>query len=241
MSGSNRLPTVTGRCCCPTKLRGRGWPDFSRRVSAGRSWCSSCWRECSSPDCSWPNGGRARYLRPGRGGDGSDGCGGLREAVRVRSQYGGVCRSAAAGTHLPHGGQLLKYRAAGKVFRIPEDVATCYGMTDSVYFILEPYIRIGREYALTPSPRREYREYVPQEPRMIVPRERFRIDTVSASYLASLGFSVRQAEAIVRYRDLYEGLRDEAGFRACYMIADSVADLLLPYVIFPEPEPFAPD
>ena len=36
---------------------------------------------------------------------------------------------------------LLKYRAAGKVFRIPEDVATCYGMTDSVYFILEPYIR----------------------------------------------------------------------------------------------------
>ena len=50
---------------------------------------------------------------------------------------------------------LLKYRAAGKVFRIPEDVATCYGMTDSVYFILEPYIRIGREYALTPSPRRE--------------------------------------------------------------------------------------
>lgn len=33
---------------------------------------------------------------------------------------------------------LLKYRAAGKVFRIPEDVATCYGMTDSVYFILEP-------------------------------------------------------------------------------------------------------
>ena len=70
---------------------------------------------------------------------------------------------------------LLKYRAAGKVFRIPEDVATCYGMTDSVYFILEPYIRIGREYALTPSPRREYREYVPQEPRRIVPRERFRI------------------------------------------------------------------
>lgn len=74
---------------------------------------------------------------------------------------------------------LLKYRAAGKVFRIPEDVATCYGTTDSVYFILEPYIRIGREYALTPSPRREYREYLPRKPRRIVPRERFRIDTVS--------------------------------------------------------------
>lgn len=107
---------------------------------------------------------------------------------------------------------LLKYRAAGKVFRIPEDVATCYGMTDSVYFILEPYIRIGREYALTPSPRREYREYVPQEPRRIVSRERFRIDTVSASYLASLGFSVRQAEAIVRYRGSLRRSSGRSGF-----------------------------
>lgn len=129
---------------------------------------------------------------------------------------------------------LLKYRAAGKVFRIPEDVATCYGMTDSVYFILEPYIRIGSEYAIAPSFERQYREYAPREPRRIVPREKFRIDTVSASYLASLGFSIRQAEAIVRYRDLYEGIRDEVGLRDCYMIADSVADLLLPYVIFPE-------
>ena len=44
---------------------------------------------------------------------------------------------------------LLKYRAAGKVYRIPEDVATCYGMTDSVYFALEPYIRISPEYRIT--------------------------------------------------------------------------------------------
>ncbi len=45
---------------------------------------------------------------------------------------------------------LLKYRAAGKVFRIPEDVATCYGFTDSLYFRLAPYIRIGRKYAVAP-------------------------------------------------------------------------------------------
>lgn len=134
---------------------------------------------------------------------------------------------------------LLKYRAAGKVFRIPEDVAACYGMTDSIYFVLEPYIRIGKEYALTSvAARREFapRRYAPHEPRRIVPRERFRIDTASAAYFASLGFSERQAEAIVRYRDLYEGLRDERSLRDCYQIADTVADLLLPFVIFPEPE-----
>ena len=127
---------------------------------------------------------------------------------------------------------LLKYRAAGKVFRIPEDVATCCGMTDSVYFILEPYIRIGREYALTPSPRREYREYVPQEPRRIVPANDSGSIRCPHPISRRSVFSVRQAEAIVRYRDLYEGLRDEAGFRACYMIADSVADLCSPCNFF---------
>jgi hypothetical protein len=28
---------------------------------------------------------------------------------------------------------LLKYRAAGKIFRIPEDVTLCYGISDSIY------------------------------------------------------------------------------------------------------------
>ena len=28
---------------------------------------------------------------------------------------------------------LLKYRAAGKVFRIPEDLTLCYGISDSLY------------------------------------------------------------------------------------------------------------
>ena len=36
---------------------------------------------------------------------------------------------------------LLKYRAAGKVFRIPEDVALCYGFSDSLYRRLAPYMR----------------------------------------------------------------------------------------------------
>lgn len=33
---------------------------------------------------------------------------------------------------------LLKYRAAGKVFRIPEDLTLCYGISDSLYRRLEP-------------------------------------------------------------------------------------------------------
>lgn len=134
---------------------------------------------------------------------------------------------------------LLKYRAAGKVFRIPEDVATCYGMTDSLYFVLAPYIRIGEAYALRPAVHPATRSYSRREPRRIVPREPFRVDTVSAEYIASLGFSTRQAEAIIRYRDLI-GIRDEEDLRACYMIVDTVADLLVPYVIYPEESASAP-
>lgn len=71
---------------------------------------------------------------------------------------------------------LLKYRAAGKIFRIPEDVTLCYGISDSIYRRLAPYIRIGRKYAIAP---RQYRTgRVVPEP---MPPTRFRIDTVGGA------------------------------------------------------------
>ena len=100
---------------------------------------------------------------------------------------------------------LLKYRAAGKIFRIPEDVTLCYGISDSLFYRLEP---------MPPAP--------------------FRIDTVSARYLRAIGaLSKRQAEAFVRWRDL-SGIYDMEELRACYVVSDSVASALEPYVIFPE-------
>ncbi len=77
---------------------------------------------------------------------------------------------------------LLKYRAAGKIFRIPEDLTLCYGIDDSLYHTLRPYIRIGRRYAIAPQKYR--RERVITEPLAPSP---FRIDTVSARYLRAIG------------------------------------------------------
>ena len=37
---------------------------------------------------------------------------------------------------------LIRYRAAGKVFRQPEDLRSLYGMNDTLYATLEPYIQI---------------------------------------------------------------------------------------------------
>ncbi|MBE6181355.1 MAG: competence protein ComEA [Rikenellaceae bacterium] len=124
---------------------------------------------------------------------------------------------------------LLKYRAAGKIFRIPEDLTLCYGIDDSLYRALRPYIRIGRRYAITPQKyRHEQLIAVPLAPTP------FRIDTVSARYLRAIGaLSKRQAEAFIRWRDL-SGIRDMEELRACYVISDSVATALEPYIIFPE-------
>ena len=124
---------------------------------------------------------------------------------------------------------LLKYRTSGKIFRIPEDVALCYGISDSMFREIRPWIRIGRKYAIAP---REYRtgrriaEPLPPRP--------FRIDTVGMRYLQAIGaLTKRQAEIFVRWRDL-SGIYDMDELRECYVISDSVAAALEPYVLFPE-------
>ena len=127
---------------------------------------------------------------------------------------------------------LLKYRAAGKVFRIPEDLALCYGIGDSLYRQLAPWVRIGRKYAIAPE---EYRTgRILPEP--LAPQP-FRIDTVSVRYLRAIGaLSKRQAGAFIRWRDL-SGIYDMEELRDCYVVSDSVASALEPYVIFPERNP----
>ena len=124
---------------------------------------------------------------------------------------------------------LIKYRSGGKVFRIPEEITLCYTINDSLYRRLEPWIRIGRKYAIAPQEFRKGRIIPnPQPPRP------FRIDTVSARYLQAIGaLSKRQAESFIRWRNL-SGIYDMEELRACYVIDDSVATALEPYVIFPE-------
>ena len=128
---------------------------------------------------------------------------------------------------------LLKFRASGKVFRIREDVALCYGITDSAYQVLKPYINIGAEYRITPREERNYPIRERDTLTRIAPSP-FRIDTVSVAYLRAIGaFTKRQAEAFIRWRDR-SGFRDMEEVRACYVVDDSVATALEPYILFPE-------
>ena len=128
---------------------------------------------------------------------------------------------------------LLKYRASGKVFRIKEDVALCYGFSDSLYFRLEPYINIGAEYKI-----KSYNSYKSYNRDVVVvkraPLVQFRIDTATSKFFQSIGaLSRRQADALIKWRNI-SGIYNIDDLRECYTVSDSLALALEPYVIFPE-------
>ena len=131
---------------------------------------------------------------------------------------------------------IIKYRAAGKVFGIVEEVALCYGVTDSMYRRLKPYIRIGSKYATSPQ------RTLPREPseRRFAPHptERFAIDTVGVEYLRKIGFSTRQARTLIDYRDRGEGIYDINELRDCYAVSREMADSLERYIIFTKRDPY---
>ena len=132
---------------------------------------------------------------------------------------------------------LIKWREAGKVFRIKEDVALCYNLSDSLYFVLEPYITIGEEFRIKPTKKEPQPHHAPEHKIEYRP---FRIDTATAEYLHTLGFSIRQAKLVVRYRDMIGGYRDMAEFEECYAVDSTMAARLQPYIIFEQPDTTSP-
>ena len=147
---------------------------------------------------------------------------------------------------------LLKYRSRGKVFEIAEELALCYGVTDSIFKALRPYITIGEEFKPKPivyhsktTAKSDSLRTVRQQQweakiskRTPHPKERFRIDTVGIAYLQSIGFTYRQAEGLIEYRDSgAEGIRNMAELSDCWAVSVEMADSLARYIIFPEPKP----
>ena len=149
---------------------------------------------------------------------------------------------------------LLKYRARGKVFEIAEEFALCYGVTDSMFKALRPYIVIAEQFRAKPREqiksqsssatdslqqlRREQWEEK-RNRRIPHPFEKFRIDTVGIEYLQLIGFTYRQAEGLIDYRDSgVEGIRNMAELSDCWAVSVEMADSLARYIIFPEPKPY---
>lgn len=137
---------------------------------------------------------------------------------------------------------IIRWRRYGKVYRIEEDIALVAGVDDSLYAALKPYIVISEKHAAAPRAQTPPRPRVRAEANSAaesVRLEPFAIDTASAAYLATIGFSPRQAEVLVRYREASGGIRDEEQFRECYVVSDRIAERLSPYILYSAPRPAA--
>lgn len=130
---------------------------------------------------------------------------------------------------------VIRARARGKVFIVKEDFAATYALDDSIYQRLKPHIVIGEEYRPVP---RDYghsgRRDIRHESRSgnEVHYKMFRIDTVTAAFLKTIGFSHRRAEAFLNYRDMRGGLRSIEEVAECYVIGREECDSLAKYMIF---------
>ena len=152
----------------------------------------------------------------------------------------GVPSAVAAG--------IVRWRKYGKVYRIKEDLTQVTGMTDSLYAALKPYIIIAdslmpqsKEYkngsayradVHTTSERGGERNSAGIKIIEKFTPEKFLIDTASAAYLTRWGFSPKQAEVVVRYRDASEGIHSAEHFKRCYVVSEDMAEKIVPYIIF---------
>lgn len=149
----------------------------------------------------------------------------------------GVPTAVAAG--------IIRWRSYGKVYRIKEDLTQVSGMNDSIYALLKPYIIIADSLAPQPytnskvafrsvsSKAHARQNVVAEKPALekFVPGK-FLIDTASAVYLTRWGFSAKQADVVVRYRDASGGIYSAEQLRRCYVVSDEMADKMMPYIIF---------
>ncbi len=132
--------------------------------------------------------------------------------------------------------QLLHYRAAGKVYRMAEDLDGIYGMTDSLFERVRPYVRIGAEYAFQPREKHSWKEYPSSSRRTFQPPlSPILIDSLTVVALREMGFSIRWSEAFV---DCHRrrGIRSAEEMRELNFVGDSITELLAPWLIFPAPK-----
>ena len=139
---------------------------------------------------------------------------------------------------------LVRWRESGKIFRIKEDVALCYGMSDSLFFALEPYIIIGEEFKFKPreasTSSEERKGRGPTRRELKVELEPLSLDTVGVEYLTLLGFSTKEAELVLRYREIIGGYRSFEKFESCYAVDSVMAERLRPYVVFADKQDSEP-
>lgn len=123
---------------------------------------------------------------------------------------------------------LIRYREAGKVFRRPEDLRSLYGMNDSLYATLEPYIQIDSVYcAAYPDTKADS----VQVERRVKKDTILNLNTADTAELQLLrGVGRYTAVQIVRYRQALGGYYSVSQLYEIKEIASERVDSIVPHL-----------
>ena len=113
---------------------------------------------------------------------------------------------------------LANYRKAGASFKQPQDMAKVYGVSDSLYARLAPYIKIEPE-----AP-------IPTAAEVAITLKEFDPNTATQPELIALGLPPPVAYGLVRYREAGGAFRTAADFGKLRSITPEQYERLKPYI-----------
>lgn len=117
---------------------------------------------------------------------------------------------------------IYKLRKAGKKYKKPEDLKVIYGMSDSIYRIILPYINIPTE------------EIEKKEQEKTIAFKKFNPNTVNYDELIDMGMPSNIAKNIINYRNSGAVFRSPADLLKLYSIDSILYNEILQFIDIPE-------
>lgn len=129
---------------------------------------------------------------------------------------------------------ILNYKKiVGGQFTSKEQLKKCYAISAEKFTELESFIMLpetGKD--------RHFEKFKTNERKVITISEKFNPDKLSASEWMEMGFSEKQAEAILKYRNYLGGsFVSREKFRECFIISPENYNKLEPYLLLPAKTP----
>lgn len=141
---------------------------------------------------------------------------------------------------------ILNYKSVvGGQFTSKEQIKKCYSVSAEKYAALEPYILLpensARSFSSSKNYSNNYRQslspypYKSYEAKGLKISGKFNPDTYRVEDFVKLGFTEKQSQSIIKYRNYLGGsFISKEKFRECYMISEENYRKLAPYLLLPE-------
>lgn len=126
---------------------------------------------------------------------------------------------------------ILKYKEKilGGYFTTKEQIAKCYVISDEKFKEIEPYIRFSSRNI--PAGFKQVDKFSKD----LNVTYKFNPDHLSPNDWIQMGFSPKQAEVIIKYKQMLGGsFQSKQQFRECFVISDEAYRQLAPFLILPE-------